>query len=275
VEQVVPKVSLVVADVDGTLVTRDKVLTAKAQAAVEALHAKGVAFAITSGRPPKGMAMLIEPLAITTPIGGFNGAIFVKPDMTIIEERVFAVERARETIRIILDAGLDAWVYTGTDWLIRDLNAPHVAHEQWVVKFAPKVVADLGAGLDHAVKITGISDDHDMVARCEAELRQKLGARASVVRSQPYYIDVTHPDANKGVVVDTLSRVLSIPPELILTIGDMPSDTLMFRKSGISIAMGNAEPEVKAQAHYVTDSNEAEGFATAMERFVLDARDPA
>jgi Cof subfamily protein (haloacid dehalogenase superfamily) len=269
------KVSLVISDVDGTLLTRDKVLTAKAQAAVKALHAKGIAFAITSGRPPKGMAMLIEPLALKTPIGGFNGAIFVEPDMIILEEHVFAVEGAELAIGIILDGGLDAWVYTGTDWLIRNPEAPHVAHEQWVVKFAPKIVGDFGLGLNHAVKITGISDDHDAVARCEAELRQKLGARASVVRSQPYYIDVTHADANKGVVVDTLSRILSIPPELILTIGDMPSDTLMFRKGGISVAMGNAEPEVKARAQFVTDANEDEGFAKAMERFVLDARDLA
>jgi Cof subfamily protein (haloacid dehalogenase superfamily) len=217
------------------------------------------------------MAMLVEPLALKTPIGGFNGAIFVRPNMTIIEEHDFAIEGAEEAIAIMLQNGLDAWVYTGTDWLIRDPNAPHVAHEQWVVKFAPKIVADLGEGLEHPVKITGISDDHDRVARCEAQLREQLGTRASIVRSQPYYIDVTHPDANKGVVLATLSRVLSIAPDEILTIGDMPSDTLMFRKSGISVAMGNAEPEVKAQAKFVTDSYEDEGFAKAMERYVLGA----
>jgi Cof subfamily protein (haloacid dehalogenase superfamily) len=266
-------VSLVISDVDGTLLTRDKVLTPHAQAAVRALHAAKIAFAITSGRPPRGMAMLIEPLAITTPIGGFNGAVFVRPDMTSIEEHVFAAEGAEQAVEIILRSGLDVWVYTDTDWLIRDPNAPHVAHEQWVVKFPPKLVAGFGGGVKHAVKITGISDDHDAVARCEADLRQELGARASVVRSQPYYIDVTHPDANKGVVVDTLSRVLSIPPDQILTIGDMPSDTLMFRKSGISVAMGNAEPAVKAQAQFVTDSSDDEGFATAIERFALGGKD--
>jgi len=268
------KVSLVISDVDGTLLTRDKVLTPHAQAAVRALHAAGIAFAITSGRPPRGMAMLIEPLAITTPIGGFNGAIFVRPDMTIIEEHVLAIEAAGQAVEIILKNGLDVWVYTGTDWLIRDPNAPHVAHEQWVVKFPPKLVAGLDAGLNQAVKITGISDDHDTVARCEANLRQELAGRASIVRSQPYYIDVTHPEANKGVVVDTLSRVLSIPPDQILTIGDMPSDVLMFRKSRISVAMGNAEPEVKAQAQFVTDSSDDEGFAKAIERFALGGKDP-
>jgi hydroxymethylpyrimidine pyrophosphatase-like HAD family hydrolase len=89
------------------------------------------------------------------------------------------------------------------------------------------------------------------------------------VRSQPYYLDVTHPAANKGTVVATLSQLLSIPSWEIATIGDMPNDVLMFRKSGLSIAMGNASAEVKAQAMVVTASNEDDGFAEAMERFVL------
>jgi len=262
-------VSLVISDVDGTLLTRDKVLTERTKAAVRSLHKAGIAFAITSGRPPRGMAMLIEPLTLTTPIGGFNGAIFVKPDMTVLEEHVFAIGCAAEAIEMMLENGLDAWVYTEAAWLVRDPKAPHVEHEQSVVKFPPKVVADLGEGIGNAVKVTGISDDHDQVARCEANLRRDLGTRASIVRSQSYYIDVTHPDANKGVVVGTLSRLLDVPTDRILTIGDMPSDTLMFRKSGVSVAMGNAEPEVKAQAQFVTDSNEGEGFAKAIERYVL------
>ena len=82
-------------------------------------------------------------------------------------------------------------------------------------------------------------------------------------------LDVTHPQANKGTVVETLSRLLNIPPAQIATMGDMPNDVLMFRKSGFSIAMGNASDEVKAQASAVTDSNENEGFAKAVRKFVL------
>ena len=72
-------ISLLIADVDGTLVTEDKVLTERARAAVHRLHEAGVGFAITSGRPPRGMAMLIEPLALDTPIAGFNGGVYVEP----------------------------------------------------------------------------------------------------------------------------------------------------------------------------------------------------
>ena len=263
------KISLVVADVDGTLVTADKVLTPRAGAAVKALHAAGIAFAITSGRPPRGMTMLIAPLALRTPVAGFNGGIFVEPDMTIIEERVLPADVARRAVEIISHNSMDIWIYCGNDWFVRDPDAPHVAREQWTVKFAPTVVEDFREVLDSAVKIVGVSDDHDLVARCEQDAQDALGAEASAARSQPYYLDVTHPDANKGIVVTTLSNLLSVPAAEIASIGDMPNDVLMFRRSGFSIAMGNASREVQAQADLVTDSYDDEGFAKAIERFIL------
>jgi hypothetical protein len=263
------KISLVLADVDGTLVTAEKVLTTRAVEAVRALQAAGIAFAITSGRPPRGMAMLIDPLALRTPVAGFNGGIFVKPDMTIMSEHVLAADVAGSALEIILHHGMDAWVYNGKDWLVRDANAAHVTREQWTVKFAPTVVGNFNDSLGNAVKIVGVSDDRNLVARCEKDVQDALGGNASAARSQPYYLDITHPDANKGTVVTTLSQLLSIPANEIATIGDMPNDVLMFRKGGLSIAMGNASPEVQAQADLVTDSYEDEGFAKAMERFIL------
>jgi Cof subfamily protein (haloacid dehalogenase superfamily) len=267
--RVASKISLVLADVDGTLVTAEKVLTSRAEAAVKALQTAGIAFAITSGRPPRGMAMLIGPLALQTPIAGFNGGIFVKPDMSIMEQHVLAPDVAMHALEVILQNDMDAWVYSGEDWLVRDPNAPHVAREQWTVKFAPTVVKNFEIVLGNAVKIVGVSDDLELVARCEKETQDALGSKASAARSQPYYLDVTHPDANKGTVVTTLSKLLSIPAGEIATIGDMPNDVLMFRKSGLSIAMGNASPQVQANANQVTDSYDNEGFAKAIERFVL------
>jgi Cof subfamily protein (haloacid dehalogenase superfamily) len=265
----VPKVSLVLADVDGTLVTAEKVLTPRAVKAVNALQAAGIAFAITSGRPPRGMAMLIDPLSLRTPVAGFNGGIFVKPDMTIMSEHVLAADVAGRALEVILHHRMDVWIYSGRNWFIRDANAPHVAREHWTVKFAPTVVENFKDALGSAVKLVGVSDDHDLVMRCEKDAQDALGAKASAARSQPYYLDVTHPDANKGTVVTTLSKLLSVPTDEIATIGDMPNDVLMFRKGGLSIAMGNASPQVQAQADLVTDSYDDEGFAKAMERFIL------
>jgi Cof subfamily protein (haloacid dehalogenase superfamily) len=265
----VSKISLVLADVDGTLVTAEKVLTSRARAAVQALQAADIQFAITSGRPPRGMSMLIDPLALRTPVAGFNGGILVKPDMTVLEQHMLAGDVARRALQVILHGGMDAWVYSGNDWLVRDPDAPHVAREEWTVKFAPTVVENFDQVLSNAVKIVGVSDDPDLVARGETDAQQALGNRASAARSQPYYLDITHPDANKGTVVRTLSRLLSIPISEIATIGDMPNDVLMFHSSGLGIAMGNASPEVQAQADKVTASYDDEGFAKAIEEFIL------
>jgi hypothetical protein len=263
------KVSLVIADVDGTLVTADKILTPRASAAVAALHAAGIGFAITSGRPPRGMAMLIEPLALQTAIAGFNGGIFIRPDMTVIEEHRLSADVAERAVEVIVRNGLDVWIYSGRDWFIRDMQAPHVEREQWTVQFAPTLIQDISVLFGDAVKIVGVSDDFDAVKRCERDAQAVLGNAASAARSQPYYLDVTHPNANKGTVVTKLSKLLSVPCAEIATIGDMPNDVLMFRKSGFSIAMGNASPEVQAQADRVTDSFGNDGFAKAMERYIL------
>jgi Cof subfamily protein (haloacid dehalogenase superfamily) len=264
------KVRVLLADVDGTLVTPEKVLTQETLAAARELRATGITLALTSGRPPRGMAMLIEPLELTGPIAGFNGGVFVNPDLSVIESHPVDPEVAREALGLILKSGLDAWVYTEGEWLIRDKDAPHVSREAWTVKFEAKVVADFSdEHLAHAVKIVGISDDHDLVARTEAAVQQALGSRASAARSQAYYLDVTNPEANKGGVVRMLARTMKIDAKEIATIGDMPNDVLMFKAGGFSIAMGNASKEVQAQADAVADTNEAEGFAKAVRRFIL------
>lgn len=263
-------IRLLLADVDGTLVTPDKVLTGATKAVARELRQAGIVLAIASSRPPRGMRELIESLDLQSTTAGFNGGVFVNPDLSVIESYRLDLDTARQAVTLILDLGLDAWVYTEDEWLIRDQGAPHVAREARILRFNAKTVASFtNAHLANAVKIVGISDDLDLIAACEKVAREALGARASAARSQPYYLDVTHPQANKGAVVTTLSKLLNIPPAQIATIGDMPSDVLMFRNSGFSIAMGNSSHEVKAQARAVTDGNENDGFAKAVRKFIL------
>lgn len=262
------RVDLVIADVDGTLVTKDKVLTPRAIAAVKKLHEAGILFAITSGRPPRGMKMLIEPLAITEPIAGFNGGVTVKPDLTVISKQLLAPDVAAEVVRMTIKHGLDIFLYTDDDWFVRNADAPHVAREAWTVQFQPTVVQEFDSHMDNVVKVTGVSDDLDAVARCEKDMQEWSAGRVSAARSQPYYLDVTNPKANKGEVVEMFARLCNVQPSQIATIGDMPNDVLMFKKSGISIAMGNANEEVQKEATWVTASYDDDGFAKAMERLL-------
>jgi len=262
-------IRLMLADVDGTLVTQDKVLTDRAVEAVHRLREADVLFAITSGRPPRGMAMLIEPLSLTTPIAAFNGGLIVDDQMATIEQHAVPKELVSPVVELMGSFGLAVWVYRGADWLVLDETGPHVDREAWTVKFPPTTVKNFD-GVDEGVsKITGVSDDRDKMAKATEAARAQFGQHVSAAQSQPYYLDVTNPEANKGAVVQYLSGKYGLATEAIATIGDMPNDCLMFARSGMSIAMGNASAEVQRAARHVTTSNEDEGFANAVDRFVL------
>ena len=266
-----PDIRLFLADVDGTLVTQDKVLTDRAVLAVRQLGDAGVLFAVTSGRPPRGMSMLVEPLKLTTPIAGFNGGLLVNSDMSVIEERTVAKELVLGILDLLASFSLTVWLYQGTDWIVPDRKGPHVDREASTVRFEPIVAPDLRLFTDDIIKIVGVSDHHDIVEAAAAATRDKFGDHVTAALSQPYYVDVTNPQANKGAVVRYLSARYAIARENIATIGDMPNDILMFAHSGLSIAMGNADREVQRAARRVTTSNQEEGFANAVERFVLGA----
>jgi Cof subfamily protein (haloacid dehalogenase superfamily) len=264
------KCSAVISDVDGTLVTsHDKKLTVRAEAAVAALRKHGIAFTIISSRPPRGLHKLIKPLGITTPIGSYNGGMLVTPDLKVITQHLLPPEVARRAVSMLDKDAVQVWVYSGNDWLVRDVNAPYVSHEQLTLGFPPTRVDDFGHALDTAAKIVGVSQNFELLARCEQAGRVVLVGHASVARSQQYYLDITDPLANKGTALSELATLLSLPLAEIAVIGDGGNDVAMFKLGGLSIAMGNASQDVQAQANLVTDTCDNEGFAQALENFIL------
>lgn len=262
-------IRLVIADIDGTLVTKEKLLTPRSIQAVERLNEAGVIFGVTTGRPPAGVKMLIESLPTLRFIAGFNGGVIVSRDLSVFRKNLLAAVAAKEVVQIILEHAMDVWLYSDQDWFVRDPNAYRVEREEKTVQFAPKITPIFDGLFDRVAKIVGVSENYETVARCEKTVQERCGARVSAARSQPYYLDVTHPNANKGEVVHTAADFFSIPPQQIATIGDMANDITMFKNSGMSIAMGNASPEVQRAATVVTASNEQEGFAAAVDAFIL------
>ena len=268
-------ISAVLTDVDGTLLTKDKVLTERALGAVKSLRERGIIFTITSGRPPFGMRALVEPLGLTMPMAAFNGAVIALPDLSILDERQLPGYLVPALIDMIQAHGLDIFLFRSNDWYVRSLDVPHASREASIIQRPPVVASNFESVLTGVVKVVGVSDDHPRVTACEAAVQKQFGTHVSAACSQPYYLDVTHPSANKGVVIERLSRYLKIPMDRIAVLGDQASDVLMFRKSGLSIAMGNASDEVKRQATFVTTSFGEEGFANAVEQFILPRAEPA
>ena len=205
------RITLVVSDVDGTLLTKDKTLTDGARNAVRRLHEAGIGFTIVSSRPTIGMGFLIEPLAITLPIGAFNGSSIVDP--------------AAEADRAASDPARDGAAQHRRAQRIRRRHlAVHqravadaqsgrriCPHEKRAIKADPTIVADFAPYLTGACKIVGASSDAALLARCEAAMQEAVGTQATAVRSQTYYLDVTPPGHDKGTFVEAMAKRLGIP----------------------------------------------------------------
>lgn len=258
-------IKLVVSDVDGTLLTGDKTLTDRAIAAAGRLRDAGIGFTIVSSRPTIGMGFLVAPLAISLPIGAFNGSSIVDAGLRPIEQHLIPPETARRALGVLEKSGVDIWLFTNAQWLARDPNGEYVGHEKRAIRHDPVIVGDFSPYLNRACKIVGASSDAALLIRCEATMKDAVGEAATAVRSQAYYLDVTPPGHDKGTFVAAMARLLGISTAEVAVIGDMPNDLPMFAQSDLSFAMGNAPADVRQRATHVTASNEDEGFAKAID----------
>lgn len=259
----------VITDVDGTLAQPDKSLSPGTVAAVGRLQAAGVPLAVVSARPPMGLRWIVETLALKGPCAGFNGGAVVAPDGTMLEWNPVPTEMARMALDLFAARGVSAWLFTQDEWLVTDPDGPHVDHERHTIRSQERVVADFSPYLDRVGKLCGVSDDFALLAAVETELQGMLAGRASAVRSQTYYLDVTHTDANKGHAVTALARLAGVALGDVAVLGDMANDVPMFGVAGFSVAMGNGSDAVKAAAAAVTAANDHEGWARAVDELLL------
>jgi Cof subfamily protein (haloacid dehalogenase superfamily) len=259
------RIALVVSDVDGTLLTKDKRLTDANIAAVQRLHQAGIGFTITSSRPTIGMRFLVEPLGITLPVGAFNGSSIVDAGMNPIEQHLIPASAVERSLELLTEYGVDIWLFTNEHWFTKNPDGEYVPNEKRAIKADPTIISDFTPYLSRACKIVGSTSAFDLLARCEAAMQQALGKEATAIRSQSYYLDITPPGQNKGTFVQAMARRLGISTDAVATIGDMHNDVAMFEVSGLSFAMGNASDDVKKHAKRVTATNEEDGFAKAMD----------
>lgn len=264
-----------VTDVDGTLVTPDKVVTPDAIAAVHELIDAGVGFAFVSARPPRGLANIAKALDLKLDdqskrpaAAAFNGGALLDANLQTIAFEPLHDDDARVALDLFASMGIDAWVFTLDQWILIDPNGHYVSHERHTVGFDATVVASFD-GITGIGKIVGSSEDAALLARAESFLGPRLSTNARALRSQSYYLDVTHAKANKGSALRAIAEHAGLELDEMAAIGDMPNDLSMLEIAGFSIAMGNAPQGMKDVVDAVTDSNRDEGFAKAVRTLVL------
>jgi Cof subfamily protein (haloacid dehalogenase superfamily) len=262
-------VRFVISDVDGTLVNRDKSLTAPTIEAVARLQAAGIPFTIISARPPSGIAFLVEALKPTGPIAAFNGGTIIGPDGKVVERRILSRGAVETSFAIAGGSGATPWIFAEGRWHIVDPTNPHVPHEKIASAQQPLVESDMTPLFGEVDKLTWVSDDPMLLHRLQAEMREAIGAEATIGLSQTYYLDLTHPQANKGEGVATLARIAGVDLAQVAVLGDQFNDVPMFERAGIAIAMGQAPEAVKAKAAYISTSNDEDGVAHAIDTILL------
>ncbi|HYU95653.1 MAG TPA: Cof-type HAD-IIB family hydrolase [Sphingomicrobium sp.] len=268
VEPLPEAIRLLVSDVDGTLVRDDKSLPEANRDAILALTAAGVATTLISARPPSGMLALAATLRLTGPMAAFNGGTLVDPDGTIRFAHRLDAADADAMLRLIDEPGVAPWVYADGAWFVPGLDNSHLARERIAAAVEPAIRTDF-SGLDGRIdKIVGVSDDHELLVQLEERARSMIGARATIARSHPYYLDFTHLLANKGAGIAALAQAFGVELAQVAALGDMANDLPMFARAGLSVAMGQAPACVQAAADATAATNEEAGVTDAIVRLV-------
>jgi Cof subfamily protein (haloacid dehalogenase superfamily) len=261
-------IRLLVTDIDGTLVRNDKSLPEANREAIMGLAAVGVTTTLISSRPPSGMLKLAKRLRLAGPMAAFNGGtLFDTNGMIRFAHRLDAADAAA-MLRLIDRPEVTPWVYADGDWFVRGLDNPHLARERLAAAIEPTIRTDF-RGLDGRIdKIVGVSDDHELLMQLEEQARSMIGARATVARSQLYYLDMTHRLANKGDGIAALAQAFGVELTQVAALGDMTNDIPMFARAGLSVAMGQASDCVRRAADATAATNNEAGVAEAIARFV-------
>lgn len=262
-------IKLVVSDMDGTLLTPQKQVTHHTLNAITALKQAGVPVCLVSSRPASGIEMYLEALKLDTPYGALNGGCIFNPDRSMHSQLTLAADVTQEALEMLDTHQIEAWLFRGHEWLVTNGTSAFVEPECRAIRQKPSVVPDLKNELEGVGKITAASTDYEALTRQEMEIGALLQGRASVARSAPFYLDITPPNANKGYALHQLANFYGIAPHEVACLGDMNNDLPMFAAAGLAVAMGQATDTVKAQAHYVTDTNAQDGWSKAITDFIL------
>jgi Cof subfamily protein (haloacid dehalogenase superfamily) len=215
----------------------------------------------------------VAPLKVSLPVSSFNGGLILQHGCPPIAEHFIAADAAREAIAYFRSEDLEIWCFTEDKWLCTERRGSYMPLETRTINHHPTWVDDFEPYIDRLGKIVAVSDNFDHLGRCEEEGAARLRDRASVARSQKYYLDVTHCDATKDRALRAVAHRLGIAVEDVVAIGDGHNDISMLKAAGFGIAMGNGSETVRRAADHVTTSNQEDGVARAIDDILanLDA----
>jgi Cof subfamily protein (haloacid dehalogenase superfamily) len=268
---VLPDYGLVAIDLDDTLLTSGLEVSPRAERAIRRAQESGVVVTLATGRMFLSAAPFARRLGIDAPIITYQGAL-VKHPVTGAEllHRALANHTARAVIERLRAHGYHINVYLD-DRLYMEVLTELGRRYADLSRVEAHPVGDLLAHLGgrDPTKVLAIGGEDD-IERLEREMLALFPPeRVHITRSKLKFLEFSHPRATKGRALEYLAEHCGVPREAVMAIGDGYNDLDMVAWAGLGVMMGNARDEVKRHADHVTASNDADGVAEAIERFVL------
>lgn len=261
---------LIAIDLDGTLLTDDLVIPQDTVAAIQKVVAEGIVVTIATGRMFASASLIARQLNINVPLITYQGALIKDVNgREVMYERTVPPEVTQKLIEIALEKKIHLQVYQDDILFSAEENEKLIAYSQ-AVKVPYTIEPDLKKLASKGITKLLFIEDPDVLDQLQQELQTLYSKYAHIAKSKKNYLEVTHPEANKGSALLHLAKQLDIDPSEIIGIGDNYNDLELIDAAGLGIAMGNAVKEVKEKADYTTFTNNEEGVLHVLERFILE-----
>ncbi|MCR1897607.1 Cof-type HAD-IIB family hydrolase [Irregularibacter muris] len=269
---------MVAIDMDGTLLTTHKQVTPKTKKALLDAQKQGAKIVITTGRIYTSALLYAQYIGLKTPIIACNGAIIQQ----VGKEKTFETfpihkKTIIEGAEICKDIGADYFFFTQNkiyvgqkleffrSYLLKETQVDPTKHISIHSIDSTSMICDIQ---EEILKLSIWSQNKDIIK--EALYRIHQMDNAFVTSSSPRNIELTHKNATKGNAIKTLAEYYHIPMNQVIAIGDSYNDITMIKQAGLGVAMDNGRKEVKEVADEITLSNDQEGVAAILEKYILD-----
>ncbi|WP_032122232.1 Cof-type HAD-IIB family hydrolase [Clostridium amazonitimonense] len=275
------KYKMLCTDMDGTLLNSNKDISDRTKEAIKKAHEKGVHIVVSTGRMFNSANYYADMLHIKAPIISANGAFIREKDKNdVIYKNVLGKDKCNSLLKVLQKHKVHAHFHTPnamfSDKMVfsakiySDMNSYlpednkidiHIVEKDWEQIFEKYE--------DSIVKCIAIDEDVEKIQNVKSEIMRMSGIE--VVSSYENNCEIMTEGVSKGRGVEILAGYYGLNPEEIICIGDNENDLSMIKVAGLGIAMGNAPEDIKKQADYVTDNNDSDGVAKAIEKFILNS----
>lgn len=262
-------IKLVALDLDDTLLNTELAISPSTAEAIHRAVERGVTVTLATGRMYSSALPYALELGLNVPLITYHGAL-VKTSITkeVIYHRTIPLGLAQQIAKVIRNLGFHLNVYMN-DKLYAESGNPHIAGYSNLARVPHTEVKDIFAAIKHEPDKFLVIDEERKLDGLAQTLRELVGNTLHITKSKPYFLEITHPQATKGQAMDALVRYLGVQRSQVMAVGDSYNDLDMLEYAGVGVAMGNARQEIQQRADFVTSSNDEDGVAEAIYKFVL------